>query len=867
MKNALALVCLLWCAPMAAQQLQDDFSDGTFKANPVWIGDTTEFIVNAAGELQLNGPDAGTSFLYSAVNLPYAVTWDMRVRLEFAPSLGNSLRIWLSVNDLGNGDIEGYLLDLGENGSSDAVRLFRKQNGINTLLATGTAGTVANEPVDVRLRVRYTANGTWTCWLAQGSTGVLEQQFEVIDAQLPVAGAHQFGYSCLYSATRKDKYFFDDILVKTDSSDLVPPVFTNVQILNNQTLLLLFDEPLDSLSAVVLSNYALSNNANLTSATWSAAQPNNVWLQLATPLTNGQPYAITATGIRDWLGNAAAGQTRNFFFLTEEPAAPGDLVVNEIMANPSPSQGLPENAEWIEVLNRSQKYIRLSGIFVADAGASPRALPDVVLAPDSLLVICGSTAAAALLAVGVDAGTVISFPSLNDDADALRLTNAQGLVIDAVDYLDDWHTETGKEDGGWSLERINPDLLCLGAANWMSCPQLPGGSPGRRNFAYSTAPDITAPQALKIVLLNAQVAEVTFSEALDADAITNAANYLVTPNVTIGQVTASSDRTEATLVFAAPLTIKTIYEMRFAPGLIDCSNNAVPADRVLEFGVPEQPEPGDVLVNEILFNPATGGSRFVEIYNNSDKVLALNELYLANYDNSNTGQPILAERLMLPETYWVFTPNRDDIVARYPDALEGRVVTQPLPSLDDREGNISVYWAKGGAAVVLDSFDYSAEYHNALLSSTDREGVALERIRFDAPTNNSNNWTSGAQRGTPTLPNSQRAAPASGQDEFIALSPARISPDGDGYEDYLDIVWNLDGAGYSATLSIYDSEGIPVRRIARQELVGTTGALRWDGNTDDGSRVRPGIYILFAEVFNSDGKVRRSKTPFAVVFR
>ena len=68
-------------------------------------------------------------------------------------------------------------------------------------------------------------------------------------------------------------------------------------------------------------------------------------------------------------------------------------------------------------------------------------------------------------------------------------------------------------------------------------------------------------------------------------------------------------------------------------------------------------------------------------------------------------------------------------------------------------------------------------------------------------------------------------------------------------------------------MTIYDSEGIPVRRLLRQELIGTEGALRWDGEMDDGARSRPGIYILFLEIFAPQGQIHRVKKTFAVVQR
>jgi hypothetical protein len=58
-----------------------------------------------------------------------------------------------------------------------------------------------------------------------------------------------------------------------------------------------------------------------------------------------------------------------------------------------------------------------------------------------------------------------------------------------------------------------------------------------------------------------------------------------------------------------------------------------------------------------------------------------------------------------------------------------------------------------------------------------------------------------------------------------------------------------------------------VRRLLRQELAGTEGGLRWDGEAEDGEKARPGIYILFMEIFAPTGETKRVKKAFAVVGR
>ena len=50
-----------------------------------------------------------------------------------------------------------------------------------------------------------------------------------------------------------------------------------------------------------------------------------------------------------------------------------------------------------------------------------------------------------------------------------------------------------------------------------------------------------------------------------------------------------------------------------------------------------------------------------------------------------------------------------------------------------------------------------------------------------------------------------------------------------------------------------------IRTIAKSELTGSEGKFMWDGTDDDNQRARVGIYIVFVEVYNLQGKVKRFK--------
>ena len=55
--------------------------------------------------------------------------------------------------------------------------------------------------------------------------------------------------------------------------------------------------------------------------------------------------------------------------------------------------------------------------------------------------------------------------------------------------------------------------------------------------------------------------------------------------------------------------------------------------RRVRIGLPDSVLPGDLIVNEILANPARDGERFIEIFNRSGKILNLQELALGLFDS------------------------------------------------------------------------------------------------------------------------------------------------------------------------------------------------------------------------------------------
>ena len=89
-----------------------------------------------------------------------------------------------------------------------------------------------------------------------------------------------------------------------------------------------------------------------------------------------------------------------------------DIVIDELMADPTPQIGLPNN-EWIELRNTSATAFNLLGWRIGDATGQSGTMPSYNLLPDSFVIVCTGGAVAAMSAFGPTI-SVTSFPSLNN---------------------------------------------------------------------------------------------------------------------------------------------------------------------------------------------------------------------------------------------------------------------------------------------------------------------------------------------------------------------------------------------------------------------------------------------------------------------
>lgn len=836
---------------MAAAQVYDNFADGNINNNPTWLGNTNHFIVNAAEELQLNAPEAGSSILYLPVQIADSNRWECYLRMGFNPSNSNQLRIYLMADNPDFAIANGYFLLIGKDGSDDAIEMYRQEAGVGTLLATASSGAVATNP-EVRIAVERQQAQTWQLVADYSGGQSLQLEFNVEDNFFP-SGNYFFGFQCIYTATRTDKFYFDDILVGPILPDTAAPQLLMAQAVDSLRVWLHFDEEIEPASAQNAASYQISNGIGQPlNASLLPAEPSSVELLLATPLQSLSTYTITAIGIADLAGNTSGPQSADFTFVKIEAAAPYDILINELMADPTPAVGLPE-AEYVELFNRSQKVINLHNFSISNGG-NPQLLPAHLLFPGDYITLCDADDAPAFAGIATVL-PIASMPALTNAGDEYFLFSPSGNIIHSLTYSSSDYGDAAKADGGWSLELINPAAPCRLQGILHASNHLAGGTPGLPNSVLNPQPDLQGPKIMGAFATANDPTSVSlfFDTALNELQATDPALYSLANGPDVMEILLTGPNT-LMLILAEPLLPGVEYQLQIAPDLSDCTGTPFGSPQMLAVAIPEPTQPGDVVINELLFNPQSGGSDFVELYNRSQRAIDLSTLLIGNLNpaDDTVVVAISAPHLLMPGGFALLSPDTADISSRYQVLTPTALIQQSLPPFNDDAGNVTLYRLDAGQPIVIDSFNYSEDLHQPLLD--DLEGVSLERIHPDAPSGLSSSWHSAAQAAgfaTPTYRNSQFVDPGQPASPSVFSLPAKtFSPDGDGFEDFLLINYRTEYPGFSAKAHIYDAEGRLVKRLANNELLGTNGFLRWDGDTDKGTKAPVGVYIIWLELFH-----------------
>jgi len=531
-----------------------------------------------------------------------------------------------------------------------------------------------------------------------------------------------------------------------------------------------------------------------------------------------------------------------------------DVVFSEIMANPG-----SVDPEYIELYNRSDKTFNLKDCLYY-YGTNSYKLPDAEIKPAEYFVLTKTTAVANF-PENIEVFGVTSFPTMANAGKLLMFGLSDGTLISWFEYSDKMYGSAEKKGGGWSLECIDTENKSNTASNWTGS-DVAGGTPGTENSVKNNNPDTEIPQITGIQTLDNNEVTLTFSKPMNRNTLAEKSSY--TLNNSSYNIVASTplypQATEVTLKFDALPPQGELIELEL-DGVKDRTGFGL-ENRTVLLGSGYEAAENDIVINEILFNPPTGGNEYVEIYNRSNKAYDLRFLSITSRKPSDGSFNSLYKLAVTPlllqaQGYLVITKSQDLVCSFYDcHPTSTFVELSAMPSLANTSG--CAVLLNNQTNEIIDEFAYNEKMHTTTISN--KKGISLERVDFNRPSTDPDNWHSASESsgfGTPGYQNSQYN-PATGIEEGITVALPEISSD-----NYV-IHYRFNTQGYRCRAYVYDMTGKIASIIANNELLGTEGDLVWNGKRNSGQTLSSGVYLIYMEAYDTKGVVKTFKKPTVV---
>jgi hypothetical protein len=291
-------------------------------------------------------------------------------------------------------------------------------------------------------------------------------------------------------------------------------------------------------------------------------------------------------------------------------------------------------------------------------------------------------------------------------------------------------------------------------------------------------------------------------------------------------------------------------------------NRSTPGRENSFSGIPSY-QRNTLIINEIMFDPESGESEYIEFINLSNDSVNAGGWRIED-ENSNFYRLSDISFTIPAGTYFVlasdssifnrYTIPGDRFITTTGTSNLGLVNTGELILLKDVKSN------------VIDSVWYQSNWHNRNITNT--KGKSLERINPALNGNDPFNWSTSVDPfgGSPGKVNSIFAQNLN-QEKNISVSPNPFSPDNDGFEDFTIINYNLTQPTAQVRIKIFDNKGRLVRTLLNNAPSGQNGSVIFDGLDDDGQVLRIGIYIIFLEAINDNAGIVETMKIVVVVAR
>ena len=486
-------------------QLHESFDNVEISYKYPWKGDVDRFKTEDAF-LKLEAraqPDKATVYLYGATLTDNE--WNFRVKSGYRTTVDNCMRVylWSNKTDL-NDHPTAYFVEIGgekRGGDKQIISLcYVEEWGAKEVLLSKTVEEL-NNPFDIHIRL-VSDGGRITLYYRPDT---IPEFTEVgTEPYLPQLASGYFMLYCKYSSNHAKNKYFGPVDIKNFTVANPPEVgnkpdeqielsLTSFKQEDASTILLSFNQPVNPEFA----SFVLTSLGEVDEVYWSddEKQIRLVWYGI---MEKGKSYTLTYENLYG-VNLKPYNLSLPPFIATVEtenkPVIPlyamGDVLINEVMANPKGVKGLPET-EYVELHNTTDKDIDLTGWSFYYA-AKATILKSIIPAKGYAILFRDGRD------ITVDKGGVsiplAAFPSaLANTGKQLQLRSNENTLMDDIAYPE--------AKPGYSWERTGDDWLCSADKR--------GGTPGSKNSSEDYNADDDDDGEMVIV----DPREIVFSELL-----------------------------------------------------------------------------------------------------------------------------------------------------------------------------------------------------------------------------------------------------------------------------------------------------------------------------------------------------------------
>ena len=796
-----------------------------------WLGQKNYFEIDTAQQLHLNAP-SGTKDAHVAWFFPgnQNCVWEFFLRYDFAASTTNYASFYLCADqeDFASATNHSYYLKVGgAAGATDKIELIYQDGFAKTTVLASRAGIVGASTITIRVRVSRSSNGTWKLYTDEsGGRNFIKE------AEGQHTTSYAFSYSgirCIYSSTRKDKMYFDDIRIYE------PFALTGYFISGERSITLSFSKSVQmpavsALEMMIEDTYTVQAQANQIEITAS---------QIIGPGT----YVIAIRKLYSVDGDSLMD---SMVELIKQPTYyAGQIRFTEWMSDPSPSYGLPE-IEWIELFNTSAVAVDLSAFTLSDPSASVK-LPKYLFAPAAAVVVCASGGCKQF--GNSNCIEVSSLPNLSNTADSLFLYVYDTLLIDYINYaLNDLPADYRK-DGGYSMVRLQLPPACMLTQEISFSDEQTGGSPGSIN-------QFIEPTNFTMPIRAAYVNEKQIRLELPAMCQVQKNSFQPAAAITSVQIIPSEFCTQVSILLNNAIEEGSEFMIQI-DSMKTCLHKSLYLGKNLQIIRPKPIEKGDVFINEILYNAVSGGVDFMELFNTTDAYIDLKNTHYVNAIQDGTIQHfVITESVVIaPHSYVAVTADTTKLIQQYTSAVRDNCLERSNFLFFSDDGG-ELFFLNIGADT-LDHIEYGDRFQNPL--NRDDEGISLEKIRPNDAGFTASNWTSSAVGATPGYQNSQMLGGDPSSSKIFYCNPCHATINLNGNNDYVHLYLNPMAEGAFASVSIYTLAGELVDKLCVNQLLGASNTFNWYAQQQSSTPLPDGIYVAVAEWWSPSGDTHTEK--------